>query len=125
MEHIFCPECGFKNEIKNKFCPGCGNKLSVNTEELVNLSNDKDDSTSIENKTTGKEEDFLFEEKYFFPRVAQGLKKYADVCLNSSETIEEILEKTNTLTKFQKYNFRTEFHDGNIVAISPSLQHIL
>ena len=34
-------------------------------------------------------------------------------------------EKTNTLTKFQKYNFRTEFHDGNIVAISPSLQHIL
>jgi hypothetical protein len=28
MEHIFCPECGFKNEIKNKFCPGCGAKIA-------------------------------------------------------------------------------------------------
>lgn len=55
MEHIFCPECGFKNEIKNKFCPGCGSKLNVNTEELINLSNDKDNNTPIENKTIVKD----------------------------------------------------------------------
>ncbi len=47
MEHLFCPECGFKNELKNKFCPGCGNKLNINTEEFVNLSNDKEDDNPI------------------------------------------------------------------------------
>jgi hypothetical protein len=28
MEHLFCPECGFKNELKNKFCPGCGTQTA-------------------------------------------------------------------------------------------------
>ncbi|MDR0943039.1 MAG: hypothetical protein LBM41_00715 [Ruminococcus sp.] len=28
MDHIFCPKCGFKNDIKNKFCMQCGEQLA-------------------------------------------------------------------------------------------------
>jgi hypothetical protein len=28
MDHIFCPKCGFKNDINNKFCMQCGEPLA-------------------------------------------------------------------------------------------------
>ena len=50
-------------------------------------------------KDTNKEEDFLYEEKRFYPRIAQALTKYIDATQNNSETLQEILDKTDKLNK--------------------------
>jgi hypothetical protein len=49
------------------------------------------------NKTTNKEEDFLFEEKYYYTRIAQALIKYVDMVQNSSKSLDELFEKTESL----------------------------
>jgi hypothetical protein len=76
MEHLFCPECGFKNELKNKFCPSCGSKLNTNTEELFNSSNDKEEDTSIENISI-TEDVYVGEEKNGVPH-GKGKMVYAN-----------------------------------------------
>lgn len=51
-----------------------------------------------ENKKTEELEDYIFEEKWYHPRISQSLKEYVRITQNSSKTIEEILEKTDKLT---------------------------
>lgn len=43
------------------------------------------------NKETRKEEDLIFEDKWYFPRVNQALERFEKLSGNSSKTIEEIL----------------------------------
>ena len=42
---------------------------------------------------TGEKEEYLFEDATYHPRIAQALKEYVKKSLNSSETIQEILDK--------------------------------
>ena len=46
------------------------------------------------NKKTEKEEDFLFEDTYFYPRIAQALSKYSKMVQNTTESIDKILENS-------------------------------
>jgi hypothetical protein len=52
---------------------------------------------------TGEFEDFMFEDRWYFTRIAQSLKKYVELTLNTSKTLQEIIEKEdkiiNILTK--------------------------
>lgn len=49
-------------------------------------------------KGTKEKEDFLYEEKRFYPRVAQALHRYIETTQNNSETLQEIISKTENLT---------------------------
>jgi hypothetical protein len=56
----------------------------------------------VDNKKvkTGETEDFIFEQKYYFPRLHQALSKYLELSQNApSKTIEELVERTNKLFK--------------------------
>ena len=61
---------------------------------------------------TGEAEDYVFEEKFYTPRVAQYLRIYAERTLNSSKTLEEIIEKEDKIfdliseldQKFKQFN---------------------
>ena len=46
---------------------------------------------------TGEVEDYLFEDKYYTPRIVQALRIYADKTLNTSTTLQEILEKEDKI----------------------------
>jgi len=41
---------------------------------------------------TGETEPFLFEEKYYYPRVAQALKEYVEETQNKCTSLERIIE---------------------------------
>jgi len=49
------------------------------------------------NKETGETEDYVFEEKLYYTRIVQALKKYVDLTQNNCKTLEEILEKTSRI----------------------------
>lgn len=46
---------------------------------------------------TGEFEDFLFTDRYFYPRLVQALRKYYEITLNNSETFKEIIEKEDKI----------------------------
>ena len=50
-------------------------------------------------KGTEEKEDFEFTDSFFYPRIAQALTKYIDATQNNSETLQEILDKTDKLNK--------------------------
>lgn len=47
------------------------------------------------NKTTGEIENFLYEEPRWYTRISQSLKAYLDLSQNSSDSIEELITKTD------------------------------
>ena len=49
------------------------------------------------NKTTEKQEDYLFESKTYHTRIAQALTKYVDLTQNSSKTLEELTTKVDEI----------------------------
>ena len=49
------------------------------------------------NKTTEKEEDYLFEDKTYHTRISQALTKYVDLTQNSSKTLEELFIKVDEI----------------------------
>jgi hypothetical protein len=48
---------------------------------------------------TGVFEPFLFEDKFYFPRVAQALEHYSDNVMNDCSSLEELAEKCNAVTE--------------------------
>ena len=50
-------------------------------------------------KETDKEVYFEYTEDYHYPRISQALTKYVTVTQNNSETLQEILDKTDFLIK--------------------------
>ena len=46
---------------------------------------------------TGKQEDYLFEDKFYFTRISQALTKYVDLTQNSSKTLEELTTKVDEI----------------------------
>jgi hypothetical protein len=48
---------------------------------------------------TGEQEDYLYESRTYHTRIAQGLKYYVEKSLNSSTTLEEIIQKENKVLK--------------------------
>jgi len=58
------------------------------------------DKTEIKNGKkvkTGEQEDYLFEEKFYYPRVYQALKHYIDKTQNQCTTLEKLIH--NLITK--------------------------
>lgn len=57
-------------------------------------------------KNSEEMEDFLFEDKRYFTRIVQALRLYAEKTLNTSSTLQEIIEKEdrimNLLEKMDK-----------------------
>ena len=48
---------------------------------------------------TDEKEDYLFEEKWYFTRIVQALKEYAEETQNNSESLKEILKKQEHIEK--------------------------
>lgn len=48
-------------------------------------------------KTTGLEEDYIFFDRLYFPRISQALTKYVDLTQNNSKTLEELLTKVDDI----------------------------
>jgi hypothetical protein len=46
---------------------------------------------------TGELEDYIFEDATYHPRICQALKEYVNQSLNSSKTLEEIIEKEDKI----------------------------
>ena len=46
-------------------------------------------------KNTGKTVPFLFEEKFYFPRIAQALRHYATTTINNSDSLMDIISKSD------------------------------
>jgi len=46
---------------------------------------------------TGETEDYIFEDRWYHPRIAQSLKEYVNQSLNSSKTLKEIIEKEDKI----------------------------
>ena len=46
---------------------------------------------------TGKLEDYLFVDKYYFTRISQALTKYVDLTQNSSKSLEDLFTKVNAI----------------------------
>lgn len=62
----------------------------------------KRDKTVKENgKTikTGEQEDYLYESRTYHTRIAQSLRYYVEKTLNSSKTLEDIIQKEDKLLK--------------------------
>ena len=59
----------------------------------------KELTEKVDGKTvkTGVIEAYLFEDKWYFTRIVQALKKYVELSQNSSESIEELLIKTDKI----------------------------
>lgn len=51
------------------------------------------------NQKTNEEELYLFEDKWFFPFIRQCLIKYKEEALKSTETVEEMLLKLDSIDK--------------------------
>ena len=47
-----------------------------------------------EDKKTGELITFLFEDKYYFPRIAQALKHYATATINESDCVLDIISNS-------------------------------
>lgn len=58
---------------------------------------DKTEKVNGKKVRTGEVEDYIFEEKFYTPRVAQSLRIYTEKTLNSSKTLEEIIEKEDKI----------------------------
>ena len=58
---------------------------------------DKTEKVNGKKVKTGEVEDYIFEERFYTPRVAQSLRIYAEKTLNSSKTLEEIIEKEDKI----------------------------
>lgn len=77
-------------------------KLQLDLDENWHLTPDGDNGIVLtfheirqrKSKKTKEEEDFLFEDKYYYPRVAQCLRKYSQIVQNTTESIEKILENS-------------------------------
>ena len=41
--------------------------------------------------------EFLYSDKYYFPRVSQALSKYCEMSLNNSESIDKIVENSERI----------------------------
>jgi hypothetical protein len=88
-------------------------KQVVELDEFFTLSPDGDSGLiltfseprkreKVDNKKvkTGETEDFIFEQKYYYPRLNQALSKYLELSQNApSKTVEELVERTNKLFK--------------------------
>ena len=48
---------------------------------------------------TGEKETYLFEEKWYFTRIVQALKEYAEETQNNSGSLEKILKKQKHIEK--------------------------
>jgi len=48
-------------------------------------------------ENTGEKEEFLFVDKYYFPRVAQALSKYCEMSLNHNESIDDIVSNSERI----------------------------
>jgi hypothetical protein len=60
---------------------------------------------------TGETEDFIFEQRWFYPRLHQALGKYLELSQNApSKTVEELVERTNKLFKIIE-DFRDKYHN--------------
>ena len=46
-----------------------------------------------EDKKTGELIDFLFEEKFYYPRIAQALRHYAHTTINNTDSLMDIINK--------------------------------
>lgn len=79
------------------------NKIKL--DEKYNLTSDGDFGIVLtfseirqrKNKTTEKQEDYLFESKTYHTRIAQALTKYVDLTQNSSKTLEELTTKIDEI----------------------------
>ena len=82
-------------------------KQVVELDEFFTLQSDGDSGLILtfseprkRKKTDGTEEDFIFEQKYYHPRLHQSLNKYLELSQNApSKTVEELVERTNKLFK--------------------------
>lgn len=52
-----------------------------------------------ENKDSVEKESFVFEDKWYYPDVRQVLRKYIDLDLKSSKSIDELIEKMEIIDK--------------------------
>lgn len=83
------------NKVFNK-------KTQLDLDDNWHLTSDSDSGVILtfheirqrKSKKTEEEEDFLFEDKYYYPRVAQSLKKYSQMVQNTTESIDKILENS-------------------------------
>jgi hypothetical protein len=48
---------------------------------------------------TGEQEDYLFEEKFYYPRVCQALKHYVDKTQNQCTTLEKLIYRVDYNTQ--------------------------
>lgn len=62
-----------------------------------NRQRDKVEKINGKKVKTGEVEDYLFVDKFYTPRIAQSLRIYAEKTLNSSKTLEEIIEKEDKI----------------------------
>lgn len=64
-----------------------------------NETRQRDQTNKVEGKLvkTGKQEDYLFEDKFYFTRISQALTKYVDLTQNNSKTLEELLTKIDEI----------------------------
>ncbi len=93
-------------------------KQVVELDEFFTLSPDADSGLILtfseprkRNKTDGTEEDFIFEQKYYYPRLHQALSKYLELSQNApSKTVEELVERTNKLFKIIE-EFRDKYRN--------------
>ena len=77
-------------------------KAQLDLDDNWHLTSDSDSGVVLtfheirrrKNKKTGEEEEFLFEDKYHYPRVAQSLRKWSQMVENSTESIDKILENS-------------------------------
>lgn len=49
------------------------------------------------NKKTEEKEEYMFEDKFYYPRIAQALRAYVNKALNNSSSIQEIVEKEDLI----------------------------
>jgi len=46
---------------------------------------------------TGEFEEYTYEDKLYYPRIVQAIRKYYETTLNNSETFKEIIEKEDKI----------------------------
>ena len=56
---------------------------------------DKTEIKSGKKVKTGEQEDYLFEDKYYYPRVCQALKHFVDKTQNQCETLEKLIYRVD------------------------------
>lgn len=71
-------------------------------DENWHLTPDRDNGivlTFHEIREKTSKEDYLFEDKYYYPRVVQALKEYVEATQNDNDTLQKILEKQEYISK--------------------------